>query len=240
MIAGKVVAITGASSGIGKAAALRLAHDGARVVLGAQGENGLRTLAEQIGEAAIWRPTDVTRQADLAALVALALERFGRLDVLVSNAGVMPIGPLDELAVADWERMVDVNIKGVLWGIAAALPVFRRQRSGHFIHIGSTAARKTVGNQAVYSGTKAAVLAISEGLRQEVAGELRVTVVTPGMTDTRFAAQVTNTRIRDEMEAARGTIAMPPDAVAQAIAFAIGQPDAIDVGEIIIRSTAQT
>ncbi len=170
MISGQVVAITGASSGIGRATANNLARQGAKVVLGARREEGLARLTEEIcaaGGQAVYQVTDVSRREDLQSLVALAQQSFGRLDVLFSNAGAMPIGPLDDLAVDDWETMVDVNIKGVLFGIGAALPVFRQQNSGHFIHTASTAARKTVPNQVVYSATKAAVLAISDGLRQE-------------------------------------------------------------------------
>jgi NADP-dependent 3-hydroxy acid dehydrogenase YdfG len=147
MVDGKVIAITGASSGIGQAAALHLAKLGAKVVLGARHEEGLARLTQDIqaaGGDAHYRMTDVSNREDVRDLVLEACEKFGRLDVLFSNAGAMPIGPLDELAVDDWERMVDVNIKGVLFGIAAALPVFRQQGFGHFIHTGSTSARKTV------------------------------------------------------------------------------------------------
>jgi NADP-dependent 3-hydroxy acid dehydrogenase YdfG len=242
MIAGKVVAITGASSGMGEAVALYLAERGAKVVLGARDHEKLKALASRIqtagGEAA-YATIDVTRRADLVALVALARKRFGCLDVLISNAGVMPIGPLKDLAVDDWEEMVDVNVKGVLFGIAAALPVFREQGAGHFIHTASTAARKTAPNQAVYSGTKAAVLAISDGLRQEMVKQLRVTVISPGFTATNFAEHVKNPELKAQLEKSRDDFAMPPEAVAQAMAYAIDQPDDIDVGEIIIRSTAQ-
>lgn len=239
---GKVVAITGASSGIGEATAIHLASRGAKVVLGARGEDRIAALARRItdagGQAAHAR-TDVTERADLRRLVALARERFGRLDVLVSNAGAMPIGPIDDLAVDDWDRMVDVNIKGVLYGIAAALPVFREQGTGHFINIASTAARKTVPNQTIYSGTKAAVLAISDGLRQELAGKLRVTVISPGFTDTRFADHVKNDGLKAQLEQAGKTFAMPPESIARAISYAIEQPDELNVGEIVVRSTAQ-
>ncbi|WP_375398101.1 SDR family oxidoreductase [uncultured Sphingomonas sp.] len=239
---GKVIAITGASSGMGAATARYLAARGDQVVLGARGADRLAAVTERIvaagGEAA-QAVIDVTRRADLARLVALAGERFGRLDVLVSNAGAMPIGPIDDLAVDDWERMVDVNIKGVLYGIAAALPVFRAQGTGHFITIASTAARKTVPGQSVYSCTKAAVVALSDGLRQELAGAIRVTVILPGFTDTDFVAHVKDEALRAQLEQAGAKFAMSPEAIAQAIGYAIDQPAGVNVGEIVVRSTAQ-
>jgi NADP-dependent 3-hydroxy acid dehydrogenase YdfG len=239
----KVIAITGASTGIGEAAARLLAQRRAKVVLGARRSDRLEALAAQIaqeGGAVAWAPIDVRRREDVAALVALAQERFGRLDVLISNAGVMPISPFDELRVDDWEAIVDVNLKGVLHGIAAALPVFREQGSGHFVNTASTSAHRVVPNQGIYAGTKMAVRAISEGLRQEADGRLRVTVVSPGMTSTNFAAGITSPQIRAALSEAGDTIAMPAAAVARAIAYAIEQPDDIDVGEIVIRPTAQT
>ena len=238
----KVVAITGASSGMGEATAIHLAAQGAKVVLGARGEERLSALAGRItqtGGDAAYAATDVTRRGDLTKLVALARDRFGRLDVLISNAGAMPIGPIDDLSVDDWERMVDVNVKGLLYGIAAALPVFREQGTGHFINIASTAARKTTPNQTIYSGTKAAVLAISDGLRQELAGTLRVTVITPGFTDTHFVDHVKNEDVKAQLEEAGKKFAMPPEAIARAISYAIEQPDYLNIGEVIIRSTAQ-
>lgn len=238
----KVVAITGASSGIGEATALHLAARGARLVLGARRGDRLAALADRIaamgGEVA-YRVTDVTVRADLAGLVAAARERFGRLDVLVGNAGAMPIGPMDDLAVDDWDRMIDVNVKGLLYGITAALPVFREQRAGHFVAIASTAARKTVPNQTVYSATKAAVLAICDGLRQELAGQLRVTAIMPGFTDTGFADHVRDPELKARLEQAGKAFAMPPEAIARAIGYAIDQPDGVNVGEIVVRSTAQ-
>ncbi|WP_207477948.1 SDR family oxidoreductase [Arenibaculum pallidiluteum] len=238
----KVVAITGASSGIGEATALLLAARGAKVVLAARRPDRLKLLAHRIADAggeAIYARTDVSRRSDLADLVKLACGVYGRLDVLVSNAGVMPISRLDELRVEDWEMMVDVNIKGVLYGIAAALPVFRRQGYGHFVNVASTAGHKTVPTQAVYSGTKFAVRAISEGLRQEAGERLRVTVVSPGMVHTNFADGIASEDVRTQLLRLRDSIAMTPDAVARAISFAIDQPPEIDVNEIVLRSTAQ-
>jgi NADP-dependent 3-hydroxy acid dehydrogenase YdfG len=238
----KVVAITGASSGIGEATATLLAARGAKVVVGARRIDLLEDLTDRIagagGEAVPVR-VDVRHLGDLTTLVATAVERYGRLDVLVNNAGVMPVSPLDALRVDDWELMVDVNLKGVLFGIAAALPVFREQGFGHIINTASTAAFRVVPNQSVYAGTKMAVRAISEGLRQEAGDTLRVTVISPGMTSTQFADGMTDPKVRAELERARDAIAMPPDAVARAIAFAIEQPADVDVGEIVIRPTAQ-
>jgi NADP-dependent 3-hydroxy acid dehydrogenase YdfG len=170
----------------------------------------------------------------------LACERYGKVDVLVNNAGIMPVSPLDDLRVEDWEEMIDVNIKGVLYGIAAALPIFRKQGFGHFVTTASTAGHKTVPNQSVYSGTKFAVRAISEGLRQEAGDKLRVTIISPGFVRTNFADSVTNPEVKAKLAESRDKFAMPPDAIARAIAFAIEQPADIDVNEIILRPTAQT
>ncbi|WP_427922362.1 SDR family oxidoreductase [Streptomyces sp. cg40] len=242
-IKGKVVAITGAGSGIGEATALLLAERGARLVLGARRSERLADLVtriEKAGGTAVQIRTDVTRRQDLQALVALAGERFGRLDVLVSNAGVGTVSPLDDLRVEEWDHMVDVNVKGVLHGIGAALPVFRAQGSGHFVTTASTAAFRIVPAMAVYAGTKFAVRAICEGLRQEAGESLRVTTVSPGATATDFAEASTNSRVRAEITKMRDAIAIPPDAIAQAIAFAIEQPATVDVNEIVVRPTAQS
>jgi NADP-dependent 3-hydroxy acid dehydrogenase YdfG len=236
-IKNKVIVITGASSGIGEATALLLAGRGAKVVLGARGAERLEALAARIADSggeAVYASTDVRQREDLSRLVALACERYGKIDVLVSNAGVMPISPLDDLRVEDWEDMIDVNIKGVLYGIAAALPVFRKQGFGHFVNTASTAGHKTVPSQSVYSGTKFAVRAISEGLRQEAGDKLRVTIISPGMVKTSFTENATDPVVRKNLG-----LAMTPDAVARAIAYAIEQPDDIDVNEIVIRPTAQ-
>jgi NADP-dependent 3-hydroxy acid dehydrogenase YdfG len=241
-IDGKVVAITGASSGIGEATALLLAERGAKLVLGARNPDGLDALAARLtatGGDAIAKVTDVSCREDLTEFVALAAETYGQLDVFVSNAGIMPVSQFDELRVDDWEAMVDVNLKGVLFGIAAALPVFRRQGFGHFVNIASTAAFRVTPGQSVYAGTKLAVRAISEGLRQEAGENLRVTIVSPGMTLTNFAESITDEAARAELERRRDDIAMPPDAVARAIAFAIDQPADVDIGEVVVRPTAQ-
>ncbi len=236
------MAITGAGSGIGAATALLLAEQGARLVLGGRRTERLAEVAariEEAGGAAVHLRTDVTRRDDLHALVALAGERFGRLDVLVGNAGVGTISPLDDLRVDEWDHMVDVNVKGVLHGIAAALPVFRAQGSGHFITTASTAAFRVVPAMAVYAGTKYAVRAICEGLRQEAGDALRVTTVSPGVTATDFAEASTNSRVRAQITKMRDDLAIPPAAIARAIAFAIEQPAEVDVNEIVVRPTAQ-
>ncbi|WP_426445423.1 SDR family oxidoreductase [Paenibacillus sp. S-38] len=238
----KVVIITGASSGIGEAAALLLAERGAKLVLGARGADRLEALGKRIvsnGGEAVYASTDVSRREDMSRLAALACERYGRLDVLINNAGVMPISPLDDLRVEDWEAMIDINMKGVLYGIAAALPIFRRQGFGQFVNIASTAAHRTVPDQSVYSGTKFAVRAISEGLRQEAGDQLRVSIISPGIVRTPFTEGVTKREIRDRLAAMRDELAMPPEAVARAIGFAIEQPADVDVNEIVIRPTAQ-
>ncbi len=242
-IEGKVVAITGASSGIGEATARMLAAGGAKVVLGARREERLAALASAIVEAggeAAYRIVDVTRREDLVGLVDLACERFGRLDVLVGNAGIGPISPLDDLRVEDWDAMIDVNIKGFLYGIAAALPVFRRQASGHFVTVISTAGLKIVPQQAVYAGTKNAVRTICEGLRQEAGGALRVTGISPGFVRTDFADSMSDPALKAQVRARMEEIAIPPEAIARAIAFAIEQPAEVDVGDIVVRPTAQS
>jgi NADP-dependent 3-hydroxy acid dehydrogenase YdfG len=241
-ISGKVVAITGASSGIGEATARLLAERGAAVVLGARRTERLEQIAQQIrdqGGRATGHAVDVTRGVDLTRLVDGAVAAYGRLDVLVSNAGISKIGPMADLDVEGWEAMIDVNLRGVLYGIAAALPVFRRQQAGQFVHVASTAAYKTVPAQAVYSGTKVAVRAISEGLRQEAGEHLRVTIVSPGFTRTDFVHGAADPGVRAEFIEARDRMAIAPEAVARAIAFAISQPADVDVNEIVVRPTAQ-
>lgn len=241
-IQGKVIAITGASSGIGAATARLLAGRGARLVLGARRTDLLQFLTDEIigagGEAAC-AATDVSRRQDLADLVALACGRYGRLDVLVGNAGIGPISPMDDLRVDDWERMIDINLKGFLYGVAAALPVFRQQGSGHFVTVISTAGLRIVPHQSVYAATKNAVRTISEGLRLEAGANLRVTGISPGIVKTDFAASMTDPDVRAKTDAAMDEIGMKPEAVARAVAFAIEQPADVEVGDIVIRPTAQ-
>ena len=242
-ISGKVVAITGASSGIGEATARLLADRGAAVVLGARRADRLDKLAEEIRESggrAVAVATDVTRPEDLRRLVDRAVTQFGRLDVLVSNAGISKIGPVADLDVSGWSAMIDVNLRGVLHGIAAALPVFRRQRHGHLVTTVSTAGLKIVPTMAVYAATKNAVRTLLEGLRQESTdGVLRTTAVSPGYIRTELADSIDDPEVREQIRRNSDAFAIAPDAVARAIAFAIEQPDDVEIGDITIRPTIQ-
>lgn len=237
MIKDKVIAITGASSGIGEATALLLAAQGAKVILGARRTDRLANVANRTG--GIYMPLDVRKRDNLADFVQLALDRYGRLDVLVNNAGIGPISPLDELRVEDWDDMIDVNFRGVLYGIAAALPVFRRQNTGHFINTLSTAGLNNVPTMAVYAATKNAVRTVADILRQEAGPTIRVTSISPGFIKTNFSDSMTNQAIKEQMSVRAEQIAITPDAIARAIAFAIDQPAEVDVNDIVIRPTAQ-
>jgi NADP-dependent 3-hydroxy acid dehydrogenase YdfG len=240
-INGKVVIITGASSGLGKATALRLAKGGAKLVLAARREERLVELRDAIieqGGDAIYQVTDVTDRAQVESLAKAAKEAYGRIDVLINNAGLMPLSPLDELKVDEWDQMVDVNIKGVLYGIAAVLPTMREQHVGHIINLSSVAGHKVFPASAVYSATKYAVRALSEGLRQEGDGEIRSTNISPGAVATELTSTIS------DPDTAKGVdemykMAIDPDAIARAIAYAIEQPADVDVNEIIIRPTRQ-
>jgi NADP-dependent 3-hydroxy acid dehydrogenase YdfG len=236
----KVILITGASSGIGEACARLLAHKGARVLLGARRSDRLEALVGEIREAggmAEFRRLDVTSRADTQAFVDFAVERFGRVDVLINNAGVMPLSPLEALKVDEWDRMIDVNIRGVLHGIAAVLPLMQAQRSGQLVNIASIGAYSVVPTGAVYCATKYAVRAISEGLRQEVGGDIRVTLVSPGVVESELAESISDESSREAMKAFR-KVAITPDAIARAIAYAVEQPADVDVSELIVRPTA--
>ncbi len=238
-----VIAITGASSGIGRATALLLAEQGAILVLGARREDRLASVAEEItsaGGRVAYLTTDVTRRQDLQALVDFACRRFGRLDVLINNAGIGPISRFDALKIDDWDAMIDVNVKGVLYGIAAALPVFERQKSGHIVNIVSTAGLAIVPTMGVYGATKNAVRTITEALRQEAGPHLRVTEVSPGFVATDFADSMTDPAIRDAIKKQAAEMAISPAAIARGVLFALEQPADVDVGSIVIRPTAQS
>ncbi|AOP48584.1 SDR family oxidoreductase [Streptomyces lydicus] len=236
----RTVVITGASSGIGEATARRLAADGHRVFLGARRTDRLAALTDQLvaaGGTAAYRRVDVTDADGVRAFVDAARAAFGRVDVMVNNAGVMPLSPLAALRVDDWDRMLDVNVRGVLHGIAAALPVMRAQGGGHFVNIASVGAYEVSPTAAVYCATKFAVRALSEGLRQESGGDIRVTVVSPGVTESELADSLTDPRARQAMEMYR-SVALPAAAVADAVAYAVAQPPEVEVNEIVVRPAA--
>jgi NADP-dependent 3-hydroxy acid dehydrogenase YdfG len=238
----KVIAITGASSGIGLATARRLASRGVKLVLGARQASRLEAVTQAIkaeGGDAVACVLDVRRRVDVAAFVATALERFGRLDVFVNNAGIGPISALDNLMVDDWEEMIDVNLRGPLYGIAEALPVFRRQKSGHFVNVVSTAGLVILPQMAVYAGTKNALRTIAEGLRLESGPDLRVTNISPGFVRTDFASSISDPEARSVIQERMRDIGLSPDTIARAIAFAIEQPAEVEVGDIVVRPTAQ-
>jgi NADP-dependent 3-hydroxy acid dehydrogenase YdfG len=241
-IAGKVVVITGASSGIGEAAAKHLAARGARMALGARRKDRLAALDGEIRKAggeSRWFVTDVVRRTDVEALVRGACEAFGRVDVMINNAGIMPLSPFERLKVDDWDGMIDINIKGVLYGIAAVLPIMKRQKSGHVINLSSVAGHKVRPGNAVYAATKHAVRVISEGFRMEVkAYGIRTTIISPGAVATELADSVTEPDLQERTRALYA-MAIPAEVIARAIAYAIGEPAEVDVNEILVRPTAQ-
>jgi NADP-dependent 3-hydroxy acid dehydrogenase YdfG len=241
LIQNKVVIITGASSGLGEATAKRLAASGAKLMLAARREDRLKDLVAAIaqsGGTATYRVTDVADRAQVEALAKATLSTYSRIDVLINNAGLMPLSPLDQVKVEEWDQMIDVNIKGVLYGIAAVLPIMRQQKSGHVINLSSVAGHKVFPGSAVYCATKYAVRAISEGLRLESNGEIRSTNISPGAVATELTTTIT------DKDTAAGinqlyAIAIDADAIARAIAYTIEQPSDVDVNEIIIRPTRQ-
>src|SRR5258708_23839639 len=235
----KVVLITGASSGIGEAAVRLLAAQGHQLVIGARRTERLAALAEEIqasGGSVRYKALDVTSADDVNAFAQSALDAFGRIDVIVNNAGVMPLSPLSATKVDEWNRMIDVNIRGVLHGIAAVLPIMERQGFGQVINISSIGGLSVSPTAAVYCATKFAVRAISDGLRQET-DKVRVTVVCPGVVESELADSISDDAARDEMKTFR-RVAIQPDAIARAIAYAIEQPADVDVSELVVRPTA--
>ncbi|MDO7951204.1 SDR family oxidoreductase [Xanthomonas euvesicatoria pv. eucalypti] len=238
----KVVVITGAGSGTGRATALHLGALGAKVVLGARRQARIAEVAKEIvrsGGRAVYRPTDVTVHQEVLALVDLACSQFGRLDVMLNNAGISPLSRFDALQVDAWNAMIDVNLRGVLHGIAAALPVFGRQQSGHVINVVSTAGLRIVPTMGVYAATKNAVRTISEALRQESGPHIRVTEVSPGMVQSELLHTVSDPTLRHTLQAQSEASGMPAKAIAHAIAYAIDQPDDVEVGSLVIRPTSQ-
>jgi NADP-dependent 3-hydroxy acid dehydrogenase YdfG len=237
-IEGKVIVITGASSGIGEATARLVAERGARVVVGARRTERLEQLATEISKAggdARFRAIDVTSRQDTQALVDFAKAEFGRVDVLVNNAGVMPLSPMTELKVEEWDRMIDVNIRGVLHGIAAVLPDMKARGNGQIVNVASIGAHVVVPTGAVYCATKYAVWAISEGLRQENP-DVRVTTISPGVVATELGNDISDASAKALLADLRKK-SLTPDAIARAIAYAVEQPDEVDVNEVIVRPT---
>ena len=238
-IENKVVLITGASSGIGEATARHLAAKGQRVVLDARRTDRLEKLAAEIraaGGTAEYRALDVTNLADVQTFTEFALKKFSKIDVIINNAGVMPLSPLAELKVDEWNRMIDVNIRGVLHGIAAVLPHMTARKAGHVINLSSIGGFQVWPTCAVYSGTKFAVRAISEGLRLETK-DIRVTIISPGVVESELASTITDPATQAAIADYR-KVGLTPDAIARAMAYAIEQPADVDVNEIIVRPTA--
>lgn len=241
-VSGKVVVITGASSGLGEAVARRLAADGASLVLGARRLDRLEALADSlsIGRDAV-KKTDVSRSAEVQALVDHAIALHGRVDVLINNAGLMPHSPLEKRCIEDWDRMIDVNLKGTLYGIAAVLPQMQKQKSGHIINVSSVAGHKVGPGGAVYSATKTAVRVLSEGLRQEVKPyNIRTTVISPGAVATELTESITDRKTAKSMKEFYRDYAISPDSFASSVLFAMSQPADVDINEILFRPTAQT
>jgi NADP-dependent 3-hydroxy acid dehydrogenase YdfG len=242
-IEGKVVVITGASSGLGEATARLLAAQGATVVLGARRADRLQALANELtrnGGKALALVTDVTQRDQVKRLVDTAVQKFGRIDVMINNAGLMPQAPLERLKIDEWDRMIDVNIKGVLYGIAAALPYMIRQKTGHIINVSSVAGHKIRAGATVYAATKFAVRALSEGLRLEVKPyNIRTTVISPGAVATELPDSVTDPDTAQRLKKFYEETAIPADSFARAVAFAVSQPEDVDVNEILFRPTRQ-
>ena len=240
-IENKVVVITGASSGLGEAAARELSHNGAKLVLGARRLDRLEALAREIGidDKAVVK-TDVTKADEVKALVDRAIELHGRVDVIINNAGIMPQSPLERQRIDEWDQMIDVNIKGVLYGIAAVLPHMTRQKSGHIINVSSVAGHKVRAGGAVYSATKHAVRVISEGLRQEVKPyNIRTTVLSPGAVDTELPGSVKAQEVAEGVAQFYAATAIPASSFARCVLFAMSQPEDVDINEILFRPTRQ-
>ena len=240
-IANKVVIITGASSGLGEATARRLAGQGAKLMLAARREERLKSLVnelEQGGGTAAYQVTDVTDRAQVQALAEATQKAYGRIDVLVNNAGLMPLSPLEQTKIDEWDQMVDVNIKGVLYGIAAVMPTMREQGAGHIVNLSSVAGHTVFPSGAVYCATKFAVRALSEGIRLESQGEIRSTNISPGAVDTELPSTISHDETADNVNQLY-SMAIDADAIARAIAYVIEQPAEVDVNEMIIRPTQQ-
>lgn len=240
-IQNKVVIITGASSGLGEATARRLAKGGAKLMLAARREDRLKELTDAInqsGGTAKYQVTDVTDRDQVEVLAKATYQAYDRIDVLVNNAGLMPLSPLAALKVDEWDKMVDVNIKGVLYGVAAVLPIMKQQKSGHIINLSSVAGHQVFPSGVVYCATKFAVKAISEGIRLESNGEIRSTNISPGAVDTELTSTISHEESAKNANQMYG-VAIDADAIARAITYAIEQPGDVDINEVIIRPTKQ-
>lgn len=240
-ISEKSIIITGASSGIGEATARMLAERGAKLMLAARREERLDKIVAEIeaaGGTASYQTVDVTVKSQVDALAQATLTKYGKIDVLINNAGVMPLSRLEQLLVEEWERTIDINIKGVLYGIAAVLPHMQKAQSGHIINLSSVAGHRVFPAAAVYCGTKYAVRAISEGLRQEVGGHIRCTIISPGAVATELTNSISDPEASQNIDQLY-QIAIAPDAVARAIVYALEQPQEVDINEILLRPTAQ-
>lgn len=240
---GKVVAVTGASAGIGKAIALKLAENKVKVVLGARNIEQLENIVNEIkytnGDA-ISIKIDVSKKEDLSHFVKKAVEKYGKLDAIINNAGIAQLSRIDELDFDGWEEMIDINIKGVLYGMAAAIPVFKQQKHGHILNIISTSGIKIVPTQGIYAGTKNAVRTITEAFRQESDGNIRITGISPGYIKTDFAVNsVKSEEMKSAAQSAVEQMAISPEAVADAVIYAISQPKEVEIGDIVIRPAKQ-
>lgn len=242
-ISGKIIVITGASSGLGEATARMLSSMGATIVLAARRKDRIEALADELkknGGKALAVETDVTDAAQVKALVDTAVKEYGRVDVMLNNAGLMPQSLLEQLRIEDWNQMIDVNIKGVLYGIAAALPHMKEQKSGHFINVSSVAGHGVHPGSAVYSATKYAVRALSEGLRQEVKPyNIRTTIISPGAVATELTKSVSDPAFSKSIGKFYEKNAIPADSFARAVVYAISQPEEVNINEILFRPTVQ-
>lgn len=241
-IEGKVVIITGASGGIGKSIATELAKQGAKLVLGARRTDLLMDVVAEItsmGGKAVYATTDVTIKDHLVKLVQIAVESFGKVDVFINNAGVAQLGRIDELDIEGWEQMIDINLKGVLYGMAAAIPEFKKHGSGHIVNIISTAGITITPQMGVYAGTKNAVRTLSEAFRQESDGNIRITGISPGYVKTDLAENMKNEKMKAAISEGMNEFALEPVAIANAVIYAISQPPSVEIGDIIIRPAAQ-
>lgn len=233
----KVVAVTGASSGIGEAIARELTNSGCQVMLAARREERLKSLVQELGDSVAYHSTDVTDVKQMQAMAKATLDRFGKIDVLINNAGVMPVSPLIDLKIDDWNKAIDINIRGVLHGIAAVLPHMLERSSGHIINIGSVASLHAIPNFAVYCGTKFAVRAISESLRKETLGKVRVTIIYPGAVESELVEASNNEQTSSQI---RGSFSyISPSAIGRAVRYAIEQPDEVAINEIVVRPSNQ-